>query len=63
MFVDPQLTLTVTDGPAELIVSQNLPEAVPEPAAAPLAAAAALALQALAGRGHWIRVRPSKPSS
>jgi len=50
MFVDPQLSLTTPEADAELVVSQNLPEALPEPGSAPLVAAAALAFQALARR-------------
>lgn len=50
MFVDPQISLTTPEVDAELVVSQNLPEALPEPGSAPLAAAAALAFQALARR-------------
>jgi hypothetical protein len=50
LFIDPQVGLVSTEADLELVVSQNLPEALPEPGAAPLAAVAALALQALTRR-------------
>jgi hypothetical protein len=50
MFVDPQLGLVEAAPDAELLVSANLPEALPEPSSLLLAGAAWLALGSLARR-------------
>ena len=48
LFIDPQLSLIAPTQDAELVVSANLPEAIPEPTSVLLAGAAALAICVLA---------------
>jgi hypothetical protein len=50
MFVDPLLSLIEPEADAELVVSPNLPEALPEPGSALLGGAAIFATRALARR-------------
>lgn len=52
MFVDPQLSLIEPGADAALVVSSNLPEAIPEPSSALLGGAATFAACALARLGR-----------
>lgn len=48
LFIDPQVSLATKAADLDLVVSANVPTAIPEPAAGPLAAAGALAWRARA---------------